>query len=185
MYKHTVILITGDLAAGKTSIGRKIAKRLNIPFFSKDDIKQVLYDSIKQDMSYKEKKKLGALSYAILYHCAKEIMVTGNPFILESNFTIESKPIINELLKEFDYKAILLRVTGDLHILHQRFLKREYGERPMALNAVGMLDDFESFKNNSMKTHAFSLDGVEIQIDTTNWNLVSIEDILKRIEESK
>ena len=40
----TIIIITGDLAAGKTSYGKKISNELKIPFFSKDEIKEVIYD---------------------------------------------------------------------------------------------------------------------------------------------
>ena len=45
MSKKYLIIITGELAAGKTSYGKKISNILKIPFFSKDEIKEILFDS--------------------------------------------------------------------------------------------------------------------------------------------
>ena len=42
MYNKNLIIITGELAAGKTSYGKKISETLKIPFFSKDEIKKVV-----------------------------------------------------------------------------------------------------------------------------------------------
>lgn len=59
----TIIIITGDLAAGKTSYGKKISNELKIPFFSKDEIKEVLYDSMNNnDTDYESKRKIGKIA---------------------------------------------------------------------------------------------------------------------------
>ena len=36
------IVICGDLAGGKTTYGKKISKELKIPFFSKDELNEIL-----------------------------------------------------------------------------------------------------------------------------------------------
>ena len=38
------IIVTGLPASGKTTIGREVAKRLDIPFLDKDDYLEQLYD---------------------------------------------------------------------------------------------------------------------------------------------
>ena len=71
MKKHikNIIIITGELAAGKTSYGKKISKELKIPFFSKDEIKEILFDSFcSTNLDYESKRKIGASSYAVFYH---------------------------------------------------------------------------------------------------------------------
>lgn len=40
-----MIIVTEELAAGKTTYGKQIAKELQLPFFSKDTIKELLFDS--------------------------------------------------------------------------------------------------------------------------------------------
>ncbi|MBT4071896.1 MAG: AAA family ATPase [Candidatus Magasanikbacteria bacterium] len=37
--KSSLIIITGHPATGKTTLGRKLSKKLNIPFICRDDIK--------------------------------------------------------------------------------------------------------------------------------------------------
>ena len=68
MKKHikNIIIITGELAA---SYGKKISKELKIPFFSKDEIKEILFDSFcSTNLDYESKRKIGASSYAVFYH---------------------------------------------------------------------------------------------------------------------
>ena len=50
MKKNIIIIVTGDLAAGKTTFGKKISNTLKIPFFSKDDIKEILFDSYNENI---------------------------------------------------------------------------------------------------------------------------------------
>lgn len=87
MKEKYVIIITGMPATGKTTNGIEIAKRLGIPFFSKDKIKEILFDAISnKEATYEDKRKIGVASYDILYHDTEVLMKAGCPFILESNF---------------------------------------------------------------------------------------------------
>lgn len=185
----TLIIIAGDLASGKTTYGKKISNTLKIPFYSKDIIKEVLFDSLYSDnISYEDKRKLGVTSYDMFYYILEEQMKVGTPVIAESNFTKESIPIIKNLLDKYNYKCITLRFTGDLEVLHKRFLKREYSEeRHMGLNSNGKFDDFEVYKQASEKMNEFRIDDNEIVIDTTDFNKVDfdklIEDLLNKYNE--
>ena len=126
---NSLIIISGYLAAGKTTYGKKISEKLKIPFFSKDSIKEILFDSLyDNNIGYEEKRKLGASSYDILYFIIEEYMKVGMPIIAESNFTKESIPIIKNLLKKYKYKCITIRFEGNIKTLHDRFLKREYSK---------------------------------------------------------
>ena len=98
-----IIIITGELAAGKTSYGRKISEELKIPFFSKDIIKEILFDSLSDNnLEYEAKRKIGVSSYAVFYYIIEEQMKVGLPIIAESNFVKESVPILKKLLKKWD-----------------------------------------------------------------------------------
>ena len=55
-----LIIIIGELASGKTTYGKMISNTLKIPFFSKDEIKEILYDSLNRDnLNYEDKRKIG------------------------------------------------------------------------------------------------------------------------------
>lgn len=178
-----IIIITGELAAGKTSYGRKISRVLEIPFFSKDEIKEKLYDSFSYtNLDYESKRKLGAISYSIFYYIMEEHMKVGSPLIVESNFVKESVLIIKKLLTKYNYRSITVRFEGDLHILHKRFLKREYStERHEGLISNGLFDDFENFEQAAIKSKEFKINNNEIIVDTTDFLKVNFNEIIYNI----
>ncbi len=184
MDDKTIIICTGELAAGKTTYGKKIAKTLQIPFFSKDSIKELLYDAlIDGEADYETKRKLGATSYKVFYYVLEEQMKSGKSFVAESNFVKESAPIIKELLQEYGYKSITVRFEGDLNVLHKRFLEREkLDERHPGLRSNGVFEDFEKFKETAIKSKEFKLDDNEILVDTTDFDKVDFEKIIELIE---
>lgn len=179
-----LIIITGELASGKTTYGKMISNTLKIPFFSKDEIKEILYDSLNRDnLNYEDKRKIGRNSYNVFYYIIEQQMKVGIPIIAESNFAKESIPIIKSLLKKYDYRCITIRFEGDLHILHKRFLEREYSnERHTGLVADGVFDDFENFKQTAIKSKEFKIDDNEILIDTTDFSKVNFDEFLKKLK---
>ncbi len=184
MEKKYIIIITGELAAGKTSYGKKISEVLKIPFFSKDLIKEVLFDSFSDtNLDYEAKRKIGASSYAVFYYIIEEQMKVGLPLIAESNFVKESVPIIEDLLNKYDYKSITIRFEGDLHILHKRFLEREYSsERHIGLVSNGVFDDFQNFEKTAIKSKEFRINNNEILVDTTDFSKVDFDGIIEDIQ---
>ncbi|MFZ4462043.1 MAG: AAA family ATPase [Patescibacteria group bacterium] len=44
--KSLLIIITGLPCTGKTTLGRKLAEELRLPFVSKDDFKELLFDDL-------------------------------------------------------------------------------------------------------------------------------------------
>lgn len=160
-----------------------IAKELEIPFFSKDELKEILFDSMcNNDLSYEEKRMLGASSYSVFYNIAEQLMKANQAFILESNFVKEAIEVLNNLTNKYNYKCITIRFEGDLKTLHQRFLKREYSEeRHQGLVSNGTFDDFEEYVKYSNKLKEFKIDKDEIIVDTTDFSKVNIEDIMSKI----
>ncbi len=183
MLDKTIIIITGELAAGKTTYGRKIAEHFQIPFFSKDAIKELLYDSlISENADYETKRKLGATSYKIFYYILEEEMKSNKTFVAESNFIKESIPIVKELIEKYGYNSLTIRFEGDLKVLHKRFLDREHSsERHPGLQANGVFDDFENFRKTSIKSKEFKINDKEIIVDTTDFGKVNFEDIIKKL----
>ena len=180
-----IVIITGDLASGKTSYGIKISNTLGIPFFSKDKIKEVLYDSISggNDLDYESKRKIGSTSYDIFYYIIEEQMKSGMPLVAESNFTEESIPTIKELLTKYNYKCVTVKFTGDLHVLHERFIKREYSdERHSGLFSNGKFDNYEVFESRASVLRNFKIDDNEIIVDTTDFNTVDYDSIIDYIK---
>lgn len=184
MENRFLIIITGQLAAGKTSYGKKISEELKIPFFSKDEIKELLFDSLNSgNLDYESKRKIGASSYSVFYYIIEEQMKVGMSVIAESNFVKESIPFIKNLLEKYEYKSITVRFEGDLHTLHKRFLQRECsGKRHEGLVSNGVFDDFENFEKTSIKANEFIINDNEIVVDTTDFAKVDLNRIIDAIK---
>ena len=61
------IVISGPPASGKTILSKRIAEELNIPFYTKDDLKDLIFDSLGWD-DRNWSKKVGRASIEVIYH---------------------------------------------------------------------------------------------------------------------
>ncbi len=68
MSRAMLVIINGAPGAGKTTLGRRLAKDLELPFLSKDDIKECLFGALGwSDRAWS--MKLGRASVELLFRC--------------------------------------------------------------------------------------------------------------------
>lgn len=118
------ILIAGLPASGKTTLARHLAKLLALPMFSKDEIKELLYDTAGF-RSRAEKVALGNAAMKAMYYAAGAVLAAGGSVILENNFENSSRPGVQALLKQYACPSVTVMLTGDSREIYQRFLARE------------------------------------------------------------
>lgn len=190
-----VILVTGIPAAGKSVLAEKLAADLGLPWFSKDRIKEKLYDTVGF-ASRQEKVKLGVASVEVLYYLAEQLMQRGESFILENNFEADSRPGLMRLLERYGYRALTLRLTGDYARIYQRFIRREkspdrhpghvtnsrYSREEGA--APGQTITLEQYIAGiqSREMDSFCAGGPVITVDTTDFSRVDWEKLYQEIE---
>jgi predicted kinase len=124
MTKPLVIVVTGPPGSGKTTIGRRIAAALHLPFFHKDGIKELLFDSLGwSDVAWS--KRLGAASYAILYQIIEAQLQASASFVVESNFhpTYDNERFV-ALHNTFVFAPFQVFCTADGDVLYERFKER-------------------------------------------------------------
>ena len=80
-----LILITGDLATGKSTLAKKLSQNLKILSFTKDVLKEVLSDVIGFT-NRQENKKLSIASVDIMKHIFTQYAFLEQDLILEANF---------------------------------------------------------------------------------------------------
>ena len=118
------ILVTGIPASGKSTLAQFIADELKLPLFSKDKIKEILFDTVGF-RSREEKVALGTAAMDIMYHAAEQLMQRSLPFLLENNFENASKKRLLEILKDYGYTAVTVMLTGDYRTIYQRMIDRD------------------------------------------------------------
>ncbi len=122
------ILVAGFPATGKSTLAKALSKELGFPMFSKDSVKERLYDTVGF-RSREEKVALGEGSLDILYYCAGQVLALGQSVILENNFENASKPGLLALLGQYPCTVVTVQLTGDLQAVYQRFLRRDQSPR--------------------------------------------------------
>ena len=118
------ILITGMPGSGKSTFANEISHKFDIPVYSKDGFKEVLFDTLGFN-SREEKVKLGIAATELMYSAAEELMKHNKMFILDNDFENTLTERLDILLDKYRYTAITVRLTGDPKVIYERFSYRD------------------------------------------------------------
>src|SRR5207237_374292 len=80
-----VLLVTGAPASGKSTLGRRLAKDLGLPYITKDLFKETLFDTLGWgDRAWS--RRAGLASTQLLCRTAAALLEAGQSIAMESNF---------------------------------------------------------------------------------------------------
>ncbi len=186
MEKSVLIIITGLPGTGKTSLGKKIADQYKLPFITRDAIKERLFDVLGwSDRAWS--KKLGQVSYVLMDFMIEAILSTGRSLIVESNFKPEyDNAKFKDWQVEYHYQIIQLVLSSQGEILLKRFKKRvASGERhPGHVDQVNYTNaEFKALLLSGL-SEPLDISGEVIKIDTTDFSVISYEEISALIKKS-
>ena len=178
----TLILISGLSCTGKSTLAEKISKEYQLPYFSKDMFKELLFDRLGySDRTWS--KKLGGASYGIIYKITENLSKTGQSFILESDFKPEiDRQALLDLHKKYPFRVVEILCFADGKVLFGRFKKRAES----GLRHPGHVDNlcYEEQEKVLMAGKAKSMEiGELIEVDTTDLEKVDYDEILGKVGE--
>ncbi|MHA2362782.1 MAG: AAA family ATPase [Candidatus Hodarchaeales archaeon] len=178
------IIISGPPGTGKTTIGKKIAKELNLPFISKDMIKESLFDSLGwEDRNWS--KKLGLASINLLYIILEANLTGHKPIIVESAFMpkYDYQKMLS-LKKRYEVETIEIYCHSSKEIVLQRFYERNLSdERHPGHVDSNVLEELEERLTSNFYS-PLNLDGKLIRIDTSNYKTLSYQMILNQVKDA-
>lgn len=177
--KPLLLIVNGPPASGKTTLGQKVADRLEMPMISKDAIKEELYDSLGPIVR-RVFRHLGATSMRLMYLMARTTLEAGKPVVIEANF--------NRGLSERDIGELLpLCVPLQLHCdapteeLVERYEERdEDGDRHPVHQGGEAADDLQDELDDGLY-EPLELDVPTLQIDTTDGYRPDVEETVRWI----
>ncbi|MGN0773226.1 MAG: AAA family ATPase [Candidatus Ventricola sp.] len=189
------ILVTGLPATGKSTMAAYLSGQLGIPMFSKDAIKERLFDKLGFS-SREEKVQLGVAAMEILYDCARACLSCGQSVILENNFEDVSREGLAALFAACPCDVITVQMTGDLRAIYRRFAQRDqsperhrghvvndcYPEKPGSAAAHRTMP-YEAFAAGMLGRGMDRLpwDGPCLRVDTTDFEKVDREAVLSSL----
>lgn len=175
-----LIVVAGCVAGGKTTFSQRLSAELGIPVFNKDLIKITMGNHIEVK-NREDSKTLSRATFDIMAHVAECLMKTGQTLVLESNFIRAEGEVLRELAERYAYRLLTFVFTGDLRVLHKRFVERDNSPERAAVNRIfGLLDDFETFKNAVGALSEFDVGDTVVKIDTTHFDTVDFEALIRQ-----
>lgn len=177
-----LLLLTGDIAAGKSTFSKILAERYHTAAFQKDSIKEILGDEIGF-RDREENRKLSNATIGIMYHLFSGLAVTGDDLILEANFHEAELQKLHGLAEENGYDVCTLVLRADADILYQRYCNRMNHENRHPVHLSTTLDVKEDFIDCAEAIRREKIIGDTIEIDATDFSYQENEELLKRIDE--
>ncbi|NJN83481.1 MAG: ATP-binding protein [Caldilineaceae bacterium] len=180
MTEPTLLIVTGPPAAGKTTLARRLAIDLSLPLFSKDAIKESLFDTLGTgDRAWS--MKLGVASIELLFHTLAWQLGAGNSVIAETAFIPEyDNARFLDLQRMHPCSLMQIYVTASPAILAKRFKDRANSGDRHSGHVDTRLDENEYLVSLRAGKYAkLDLNTSIIQMDTTEAGMVDYSRLLE------
>lgn len=130
MINSFVIILNGKPCTGKSYYLKKLSVDLDLSYITRDEFKELLFDELGTE-NQEWSKKLGGVSYTLLFKMLEKLLKTKKSFILESNFNpTQHQQKLKTLFEGYGYRSVEVFFEAEPSVLYERFKARwNSGER--------------------------------------------------------
>lgn len=162
-----VVLVNGISATGKTTLARELAPLLGLPLFTKDDVKERLFDDLGvRDRDWAH--HLSGTTHAVMNYVLESLLRAGVGFVMEANFNPHFDTAKYRSWAE-TYGAMIVQVlcVAEGAVVFERFKARVADGSRHPGHCDG--DNIERWRDYLMNGRCEPLDlgGRVIEVDTT------------------
>lgn len=163
-----LLLITGDLATGKSTFAGKLSRRWDVSVFYKDRFKETLGETI--GFSNREQNlRLSVASAALMRMVFEEFCKLNKNLILESNFRQAELEQLHKMAGDWGFDVLTVVCRGEDKLLHDRFLHRLHHEDRHPVHASGGFEQFDNFSRYICQQRDIEIPGSTILVDANDF----------------
>lgn len=175
-----LLLITGDLATGKSRFAGILSGRYDAVVMYKDKIKEVLGDTV----GFKDREenlKLSKATMELMTYGFSELAILGQDVILEANFKESEMTKLHEIAGNAGYEVLTLVLRADMEIIYKRFVGRieKENRHPVHISGFEGYDSLEYYIEKGRKERTF---GNILNINANDFSYQTDEQILSQID---
>ncbi len=179
---NKLLLITGDIAAGKSTFSKILSARYGVAAFQKDTVKEVLGDCIGF-RNREENKALSNAAVDVMCHIFSQISPTNADLILEANFHERELKKLHLIAKENRYDVLTLILRGNAEVLYHRYVHRMNAENRHPVHLTTTLDVKEDFLKTAEFIRKEKVLGKTLTIEASDFSYQSDLEILEQIDD--
>ena len=119
-----LLIINGLPASGKSTLGSALAPLLGLPLFSKDLLKEIMFDQAGwRDRAWSQ--RVGRAAWELLWTIAEQELRASRSVAIESNFVpAVADRRLAAFRARFPLRAIELHCAADRQVIIDRFIAR-------------------------------------------------------------
>jgi predicted kinase len=175
--RPTLIIVHGLPASGKTTLAKWLAQKLGWPIIHKDDVKEILFDTLGwSDRAWS--RKLGVATIELLFHVVELQLAAGASFMVECNFKPElASARIRAILHKTNAHCVQVLCHADGRLRLQRFMARQ--RHPGHVDGELTQDMADVWAAEQLAP--LDLDAPVIALDTTRWERVDYDAVFREV----
>lgn len=165
-----IIVIAGDLATGKSTLARIIGRRYSLPVFIKDEVKEILADTVGF-ATRDENLRLSRAAVETMLYALRVSAPNVNGMVLEANFRSSELRAISNMAADAGCGVLLLRLTGSTDTLYLRFMNRITKENRHPAHLSAGLTDPDAFREYvlSRRPEDCGMECIDLSADTFDY----------------
>ncbi|MBE6962024.1 MAG: ATP-binding protein [Ruminococcaceae bacterium] len=189
-----LIIVAGMPAAGKSTVAAGLAEYFHYPILEKDNIKEVLFDTVGFG-NYPQKRRLDIAANGVLLHVLELMLKADSSVIVVNNFDTESAGQLCDLMETYQPRSVTVFLNGDAQVLYQRYVERDNLHKrhlghilqehypPHDGDSLDYTMTREEFDEKFFKRgmDQFRCPGERIDLDMTDFDAVCVEDVARQI----
>ena len=191
-----LIIVAGMPATGKSTIAAGLAEAFHYPILEKDNIKEVLFDTVGFE-SYPQTRKLDIAANGVLLHVLELMLKANSSVIVVNNFDTESARQLCALMETYQPRSVTVFLNGDAQVLYQRYIERDNLHKrhlghilqehypPREGDSLDYTMTREEFDEKFFKRgmDQFRCPGERMDLDMTDFDAVCVADVARQIRE--